>query len=310
MSSHSNRRQWLTSTAALGTGLILASQSRAKESASSHFRLCLNTSTLRGHRLTLEQEVEIAAKAGYQGIEPLIRESSQVGGKAKIKELAKKIRDLGLTIESAIGFANWIVDDDTNRRKGLEQAKKDMDLVRQLGGSRIAAPPTGATRQENLDLRKAAERYHALLKVGDGIGVVPQIEVWGFSKSLSKLGEAVFVAVESGHPKACILPDIYHLYKGGNSFHGLKLLSGQSMHCFHVNDYPAKPGRETISDRDRVHVGDGVAPVKEIFQTLATNGFKGALSLELFNPTYWKQDPLKVATEGLEKIKKAVQSLD
>jgi hypothetical protein len=30
------------------------------------------------------------------------------------------------------------------------------------------------------------------------------------------------------------------------------------------------------------------------------------LSLELFNPTYWKQDALQVATEGLAKVKAAV----
>ena len=33
-------------------------------------------------------------------------------------------------------------------------------------------------------------------------------------------------------------------------------------------------------------------------------GFTGVLSLELFNPTYWKQDPLTVAKTGLEKMKR------
>ena len=30
------------------------------------------------------------------------------------------------------------------------------------------------------------------------------------------------------------------------------------------------------------------------------------LSLELFNPEYWKQDAMTVATEGLAKVKAAV----
>ena len=38
--------------------------------------------------------------------------------------------------------------------------------------------------------------------------------------------------------------------------------------------------------------------------TLFANGFAGTLSLELFNPEYWKQDPLLVAKTGLEKMKK------
>ena len=185
--------------------------------------------------------------------------------------------------------------------------RRDMDLVRQIGGTRIAAPPAGATRQSGMDLFKAAQRYRKLLELGDQMGVVPQVEVWGFSKTLSRLGETVFVAVESGHPKACILPDVYHIYKGGSDFEGLRILSGQSIHVFHVNDYPNDPPRETISDANRVYPGDGIAPLNRIFSMLSQNGFRGALSLELFNRDYWKQDALAVAKTGLEKTKAAVR---
>ena len=52
------------------------------------------------------------------------------------------------------------------------------------------------------------------------MGIVPQVEVWGFSKALGRVGETVLVAMESGHPKACILPDVYHIHKGGSSTAG------------------------------------------------------------------------------------------
>ncbi len=78
------------------------------------------------------------------------------------------------------------------------------------------------------------------------------------------------------------------------------------MHCFHMNDYPADPPRETIRDADRVYPGDGVAPLTEILKTLFASGFRGTLSLELFNPTYWKEDPLVVAKTGLAKMQAAV----
>ena len=69
-----------------------------------------------------------------------------------------------------------------------------------------------------------AERYRALLELGDQIGVVPQVEVWGFSRTLGRLGEAALVAMEARHPSACILPDVYHLYRGGSGLGGIKLL--------------------------------------------------------------------------------------
>lgn len=145
--------------------------------------------------------------------------------------------------------------------------------------------------------------------MGDEIGVVPQVEVWGSSRTLSRLGEAAFVAMESMHPHACILPDVYHLYRGGSGLGGVKLLSPSAIHVFHFNDYPANPTREKLTDADRVYPGDGTAPLKALLEDLAAGGFHVMLSLELFNRKYWAQDPLTVARTGLEKMKALVQDI-
>ena len=270
------------------------------------FKTCINTSTLRGFKLPLSQTIEIAAKAGYGAIEPWIEElqaHEESGG--SLEDLGNRIRDLGLSVQGAIGFASWIVDDEATRKAGLEQARRDMELVARVGGTLIAAPPMGATQQSDLNLHRVAERYADLCEVGRGIGVSPLVEVWGFSKSLSRLGEAAFVAIESGAANAMILADVYHLYKGGSPIEGLALLNGAALPIFHVNDYPAI-AREEIGDADRVFPGDGVAPLSSIFKMLETIGFDGYLSLELFNPAYWTGDPLEVAREGQRKLEAAL----
>ena len=157
------------------------------------------------------------------------------------------------------------------------------------------------------ELLPIAERYRSLLEIGDRAGVVPQVEVWGSSKTLSRLGEAAQVAIEAQHPKACILADVYHLYRGGSGFGGIKLLGGNSIQVFHFNDYPADPPRDKATDADRVFPGDGVAPLGALLRDLATGGFRVTLSLELFNRKLWSQDPLSVVRTGLEKMKAVVQ---
>jgi len=305
-----SRRQLLAvAGTALTAGKIATTEDTARpvSNRTIPFSYCFNTSTIRGQKLTLDQEIEITAKAGYDAIEPWVDKINQyVENGGSLKDLRKRIADLGLTVESAIAFFQWVVDDDTERAKGLEQAKRYMDVLAQIGGKRIAAPPAGATKEAGLDLFKAAERYRALLELGDQMGVVPQIEIWGASKNLHRLGEAMFVVIESGHPKACLLPDVYHIYKGGSDFNGLKLLSAAAIQVFHLNDYPADPPRETITDRDRVYPGDGIAPLTQILRDLHANGSRTVLSLELFNPTYWKQDSLEVAKTGLAKMKAVV----
>ena len=313
-----NRRELLAAAAAVAAGSaaapsrLLAASAAEQQQNTPTLRYCLNTSTIRGKKLPLPAVIDIAAQAGYDAIEPWIREIDEyVQSGGDVNDLKKRIADAGLTVESAIGFANWIVDDDAARAAGLETAKRDMELVRRLGGARIAAPPAGATRQEGLDLFRAAERYRALLEIGASIGVTPQLELWGFSRSLSRLGELMLVAVESGRSDACLLPDVYHIYKGGSDFAGLKLIDGGSIHVFHMNDYPADPPRDTIGDAQRVYPGDGVAPLTSILRDLLATGFAGVLSLELFNPTYWKQDALAVARTGLEKMQaSAAQALN
>ncbi|NLH41906.1 MAG: sugar phosphate isomerase/epimerase [Planctomycetes bacterium] len=274
------------------------------------FRYSLNTSTIRGQKLGLEREIETAAEAGYNAVEPWVstlQEYVKAGG--KLADIRKRIEDRGLTVEGAISFASWIVDDAARRAQAVEQIKREMDLLAQIGGKRIAAPPVGANGNDApvLDLMKVAERYRAILDVGDQTGVTPALELWGPSKNLHRLGECMFVVVETGHPKACLLGDVYHIYKGGSDFAGLKAISATALPVLHMNDYPADPPRERIADRDRVMPGDGIAPLPQILASLRVNGGPRVLSLELFSQAYWEKDALEVAKTGLAKMKAAVE---
>jgi sugar phosphate isomerase/epimerase len=294
------RRQLLAATAAA----TLATTAGAGGKKEPPFRFMFNTATIMGQKLPLTEQIDVAAKAGYDAFEPWVRDLEEhVRSGKSLKDAGKRVKDAGLTVESAIGFAPWIIDDDEKRKQGLEQARRDMDLVQQLGGGRLAAPPVGATDKAGMSLATIAGRYRALCEVGAKAGVVPQVELWGFSKTLSRLGETALVAIESAHPQACVLADVYHLHKGGSGFGSLKLLSGSCLQVFHMNDYPADPPRERITDAHRVYPGDGVAPLVEMLRDLRRAGFRGLLSLELFNRDYWKQDPLLVAKTGLAKMK-------
>lgn len=275
------------------------------------FSFCLNTSTIRGQELDAAEEIEVAGRAGYDGIEPWLRKINQyVAEGGDLGDLRKRIEDHGLRVESAIGFARWIVNDPDERAAGLEEAKRDMETIAALGGTRIAAPPAGVGKDEIVTLDDAARRYRALLEIGESIGVTPQIEMWGGNRTIGTVEKALYVAIAAGRPGACFLGDVYHTYKGGSSFDSLLMMGPRALQVYHMNDYPADPPWETIRDGDRVFPGDGIAPISQVLRNFRAVGAAPALSLELFNDSYWKMPADECARVGLEKMKAAVAAAE
>ncbi|MEO6914414.1 MAG: sugar phosphate isomerase/epimerase family protein [Chitinophagaceae bacterium] len=274
------------------------------------FIYCLNMATIRGHNLGFIKELETASKAGFSGVEIWIDSlQSYLGKGGTIRQAKKRIDDLGLKVENAIGFASWINEDDSKRKAGLEQMKMEMDLLAQLGCKRTAAPPFGATNLPTLDLKIIAERYRAALELGDKTGVVPHLEMWGFSRNLSRVSDVMYVALETGHPSARVLLDIFHFYKGGSSVDTLPLVSKKAVEILHMNDYPSTIPAATITDADRVYPGDGVAPIRRVLEILGRGDKPLVLSFEVFNKAYYAQDPLMVCKTALLKMKALTRSI-
>lgn len=312
-SSSSRRNALKLLGASVGMSLLpgtVGAAAPARQAAKPNFIYCLNMSTIKGHKLGFVKELEVAAKAGFRSVE-IWMDSLQtyLEGGGTLAEARKRLDVLGLKVENAIGFAQWIADDDTVRAQGVEQLKREMGMLAQLGCHRTAAPPMGATKNPGLDLKRAAERYRAILELGDQTGVVPHLELWGFSPNLSRLSEVLYVAAESGHPSARLLLDVYHLYRGGTSLDSLPLVGKSAVEVFHVNDYPANTPAAAITDGDRVFTGDGVAPLARILKAIQNPDRPVVISLEVFNKNYYAQDALKVAQAGLSKMKSATRSL-
>ncbi|WP_373493781.1 sugar phosphate isomerase/epimerase family protein [Aquiflexum sp.] len=296
-------------TLGLGAGVFLTADfAHAADRKESQFSYCLNTSTISGQKPGLKGYLDIASKAGYDGVELWIRDIEEyLNAGNSLASLKSYIRDSGLRFENAIGFAPWMVDDDQKRQAGFEQMEKEMEILAELGCKRVAAPAAGVTVQ--LDLFKAGERYGELLDLGRKTGVMPQLEFWGAFPYFHHLGQVLMVAAVANDPDARILPDVYHLYRGGSGYDGLKMLSGDLIEVFHMNDFVDTIPREKQEDKDRVYPGDGAAPMKQILTDIRNMGGKKVLSLELFNRDYWQQDAQNVASLGLSKMKKLVEGI-
>ncbi len=274
------------------------------------FVFSLNMSTIHGQKLGFIKELETAAKAGYHSVEiwiDTLNEYLASGG--SLKEVKTRLNDLGLQVENCISFNQWTVDDEATRKAAMENMKKEMGLIAEIGCKRIAATGKGLPSDPAMSLDTIAERYRSVLELGTNMHVLPILELWGFQKKLSKLNEVVYIAMETGNKSANILLDIFHLYRGKTSLDTMPFINPNIVDILHMNDYPSTLSADVITDADRIYPGDGVAPIKRILKMLKRPHKPLILSAELFNVAYYKQDALVVAKTALEKMRKVASEV-
>ena len=302
------RREFLGTTALAIGGLTAPGclMAESKSPAVTPLRVSLNISTIRYYKLPVDQQIKVCGKAGFDGIELWTSDiEAYVNGGGNLTDLATMLKDNNLVLDNIIGFAQWAVDDQGRREAGFQQMKREMEMTAALGGKFIAAPMSGVNRLES-SLDDYAQRFLPVIEAGKSLGVIPLLELWG-AGALNKLEYAVYVALATGHPDANLLLDFYHLYRGGNPFESLNMINVERLPVFHINDYPADPPREQLNDRHRVYPGDGVCPFATVLPQMYKNGFRGALSVELFNDGYCRDNTVEqMLATTLEKTRKVI----
>ncbi len=281
-------------------------QGKRYQNGISPWPVCLDTATIRP--ASLEEKVRIAAAAGYDAIEPWdgeLEEYENQGG--NLKDLGKKIKDLGLFVPSVIGLWNALPPTQERWADSLKDTRRRMRMAADIGSEHIQTIPN--TVGEHFDPKWVADRYRDIIEIGiNEYNIKPAIVFVKFFP-LKRLGQAAAVALDANHPEAKVIPDTFHMYISEGGFEGLKLLQGDAIAIFQFADAPASPAPGKLEDGHRVFPGDGILPLPQVLKDLKSIGYTGCVSLELYNPEYWKRDLQEVAHTGLRKtlevIKKA-----
>jgi 2-keto-myo-inositol isomerase len=265
--------------------------------------LCLNTSTIRPARLV--DKIAIAAGAGYAAVELWsddLTEFQKQGG--SLAEIKRQVSDAGLKVPSVIALFGWMQSEGSLKDAAFAEVRRRMEQARSLGAPYIVASPV--PDGPNADIGHAAARYHELLELGSEVGVTPAMEFLGFFRNVFQLEQAVAIAQQARHPKASIVLDPFHLYRGGSGFGGIRFLKGVKISICHFNDAPATPSQFEQGDSDRVYPGEGILPLAQMLRDLASIDYEGFLSVELFNESYWREDLRTVAMTARQKAESII----
>lgn len=266
------------------------------------FTYCLNTSTIKPAGML--EKIRIAAEAGYGAIE-LWHEDMDAYARdgGSLEDVKKALADSGLQVPTTIYVKGWFESEGDDYQRALEECRRRMQQGAEVGATYvIAGPPAGVA-----DRDRGAEHYRELLALGREIGIKPAMEFLGFVDDINTIEAAWEIVEKAGDPDGTIVLDPFHIFRGGGDPESIANIPGERIAVFHFNDAPANLPREQQHDRNRVYPGDGHLDLKHMVELVRGTGYRGCISLELFNEVLWTEDPLEVAKLGLEKMRAIVQ---
>lgn len=99
--------------------------------------------------------------------------------------------------------------------------------------------------------------------------------------------------------------DTFHFYAGNSTLEAIETLDPEKLFVFHINDAEDLP-KTDLTDAHRLYPGEGILPIKEIKKRFDKIGYDRMVSIEIFRPEYWNQDPFEVARKAKAATEKVL----
>jgi len=267
---------------------------RTVEAANGKMSLAMhqNTSSRAGFRGSLEGW----SKAGIKEVE-ITNNLLDAFLKTDSLPAAKRLlSDLGLTPVSAACGVGGLIEPNPNRAASLDNLKRRCEMFGALGLAKIYSTTGTMIKPSPDDYKAAADNLREAGDVAKQFQMTLNFEFIRTSTFASTLPTLLSITRAAAHPNIGILFDCYHFWSGLNKLEDIDALRPGDIKHAHFQDVPDMP-RELLDTTTRVIPGDGVSPLTSILQKLASKGYDGPLSVELFLPKFQEGDPYEVARE-------------
>ena len=250
-----------------------------------------------------EKFIESAQKAGFPAIEFSWKTVVEAFQKDEIGDLARMVKAHNLTVCSINGPDSIGPGPEGELEKLLLESEKVAAAARTLGCELLlpSACPVKDTVPSDAVIGQAVEFVDRLAETcGEDIRI--GYEFVGLkSFNVQDLKTAQELVRRVGRKNVGIVVDSFHMYLQNTPFSDVAKMDKRELFLVHVND--SKPGAvEALTDADRVYPGQGVMRLGELRSSLNDIGYRGFVCLELFNRSYWKDDPEVVAKMSRKSI--------
>jgi 2-keto-myo-inositol isomerase len=264
---------------------------------------CLNQDTLKS-TLT-ESFIPIAKKTGFEAVELAQDKVEPILARNSLKALANQIEANELKVACIMGPENFNLLNRHEFSEICERSKKLAQAARELNCNLLS--PVPSPMQIGLSADEARARtVESLTQLADACGedIKLGLEFLGMKEcSVNNLNDAIEIIRTVNRKNVGLVLDSFHLYLSGSQVTQIRDDDASMIFLVHVND--SEPGdRSTLRDANRLYPGEGVIDLKQLAVDLSKLRYDSFLSIELLRPSYWQEDPQKVAAASRESLRK------
>ena len=269
-------------------------------------KIALNGATTMHADLTTD--IRAASAAGYELIEiwaAKLREFLKTNTVADLKTLLteNKLEPYSINSIEHITFRN--AEDYAKIKVETEELSK---IASEINCPYVVVVPgklpNGATEESIID--ESVNVLNELADIAEKYDVGLAFEFLGQADcSVQTLDLDKIIIEKVNRENVGLVIDTFHFYAGNSTFEAIETLDPKKLFIFHINDAENLP-KENLTDAHRLYPGEGILPIREIKERFDKIGYDRMVSIEIFRPEYWNENPFDVARRAKAATEKVL----
>jgi 4-hydroxyphenylpyruvate dioxygenase len=249
---------------------------------------------------TLDRKLTVIAEAGYRGVE--IFENDLLGFDGTARDVGRMIADLGLVCTCYQPFRDFEGLTGPLRTRAFDRAEAKFDVMHALGAelmlvcSSVHRDASGEFERIVNDFRELGERAaRRRLRVG--------YEALAWGRYVNDHRQAWEVVRQVDHPSIGLILDSFHSLARKIPIAGLENIAAEKVFLMQIADAPDMSMDYLYWSRHfRCFPSQGDLPVADYVAAAVGQGYRGPLSLEIFNDRFREWSATQIAVDGLRSL--------
>ncbi|MCV7282233.1 sugar phosphate isomerase/epimerase and 4-hydroxyphenylpyruvate domain-containing protein [Mycolicibacterium flavescens] len=257
---------------------------------------------------TLDDKLVAAAHAGFDGVE--LFEPDLIASTSSANQVREQCEDLGLEIVLYQPFRDLDSTDPEQFRRNLKRLDRKFDVMAELGAGLILVC-SNASADAVTDLDELATQLRAAgdLAQRRGMRIAYEALAWG---STVNLWQQSWDAVSrADHPAVGLCLDSFHILSRSSALANLDEVPGDKIFFVQLADAPHKDMDVLQWSRHyRLFPGEGAFDLTAFTKAVLKAGYRGPLSLEVFNDVFRQASPVRTAIDAVRSLEALAADLD